>query len=84
VDVHALWDNARFNKSLVSIVLAPEKKTSPAFCLTDHGLPELEKCQGKGFHRHNDAESYYMEANHAIDDQTIATVIEDFRIQRQY
>ena len=83
VDLHALWDNARFNKSLVSIVLAPEKETSPAFCLTDHGLAELGKCQGKGFHRHNDADSYYMEANHVIDDHTIATVIEDFRIQRQ-
>ena len=47
VDLHALWDNARFNKSLVSIVLAPEKETAPAFCLTDHGLAELEKCKEK-------------------------------------
>ena len=30
VDLHALWDYARNNKSLISIVLAPEKKNSPS------------------------------------------------------
>ena len=29
VDLHALYDYARANKSLIYIVLAPEKKTSP-------------------------------------------------------
>ena len=29
VDLLALYDYARANKSLISIVLAPEKKTSP-------------------------------------------------------
>ena len=38
VDLHALWDYAKDNQSLVSIVLAPEKKTPPAYCLTKLGL----------------------------------------------
>ena len=47
VDLHALWDYAKDNQSLVSIVLAPEKKTSPAYCLTKLGLsnPRLENAR---------------------------------------
>jgi proteasome lid subunit RPN8/RPN11 len=82
VDLHALWDYARFNNRLVSIVLAPEKKTAPAFCLTDHGLAELSKCKETGFHRHANAASYYRVASHAKNDPAITTVIEDFRIER--
>jgi hypothetical protein len=82
VDLHALHDYARANKSLISIVLAPEKKTSPAYCLTDVGFLELSKCQEKGFHRHNNDTAMYMEASHAIQDYTIDVTVEDFRIQR--
>ena len=52
VDFNALWDYARNNKSLISIVLAPEEKTAPAFCLTNVGLEKLKKCKDKDFHRH--------------------------------
>ena len=34
VELHALWDYAKDNPILVSIVLAPEKLTSPAYSLT--------------------------------------------------
>ena len=83
VDLHALWDFARENNSIVSIVLAPEKKTCPAFCLTQLGLSELAKCKQKGFHQHKkDDRRMYTEAEHAIDDQTLATIVVDFRIFR--
>jgi hypothetical protein len=82
VDLHALHDYARSNKSLVSIVLAPEKKTSPAYCLTDVGFLELSKCKEKGFHRHKNDTALYMEANHATDDYTIDVTVEDFRMKR--
>ena len=82
VDLHALYDYARANKSLISIVLAPEKKTSPAYCLTDVGFLELSKCKEKGFHRHKNDTALYMEASHAIDDYTIDVTVEDFRIKR--
>ena len=81
VDLHALWDYARHNYSLVSIVLAPEKKTSPAFCLTSLGLTEIGKCKKNGFHKHRgDDHRYYREAGHAIDDQTRETDVIDYRI----
>ena len=46
VDLHGLWDYARDNPSLVSIVLAPERRTAPAFCLTERGLADIGKCTG--------------------------------------
>ena len=81
VDLHALWDYARENKNLISIVLAPEEDTAPAFCLTNVGLEKLRKCKDKGFHRHKNDRSYYMIANHAIVDQT-SIIVQDFRIDR--
>ena len=83
VDLHALWDFARENHSIVSIVLAPEKKTCPAFCLTRLGLSELAQCKQGGFHKHKkDDRRLYEEAEHAIDDQSLATIVVDFRILR--
>ena len=38
VDLHALYDYAKDNHSLVSIVLAPERDTAPAYCLTSRGF----------------------------------------------
>ena len=81
VDLHALWDYAQDNPSLISIVLAPEKKTSPAFCLTSLGLEEIGKCKEKGFHRHKKGDQLlYREADHTVDDQTLDIIIEDLRI----
>jgi hypothetical protein len=84
VDLHTLWDHARHNPNLVSIVLAPEKKTSPAFCLTQLGLTAIGKCKKSGHHKHRgDDRQYYEEANHVIDDQTCETIVVDFRMDRQ-
>ena len=83
VELHALWDYAKDNQSLVSIVLAPEKKTSPAYCLTKVGLSEIGKCRKTGFHKHKGSdERFYKEADHVIVDQTKSTLVADFRIQK--
>ena len=83
VDIHALWDYARHNPSLVSIVLAPEKGTSPAFCLTSLGLTEVGKCKQNGFHKHKKNDKrLYREADHTLDDQTLDTIVVDLRMQR--
>ena len=83
VDLHALWDYAQDNQSLISIVLAPERKTSPAYCLTKLGLSEIGKCKETGFHKHKRSDEYlYKEADHVIEDQTITTLVADFRIQK--
>ena len=81
VDLHALWDYARNNKSLISIVLAPEKKTAPAFCLTNVGLEKLKKCKDKDFHRHQNDQSYYKVASHTrfVDSNII---VHDFRFNK--
>ena len=81
VDLHALWDYARNNKSLISIVLAPEKKTAPAFCLTNVGLDKLKKCKDKDFHRHQNDQSYYKVASHTrfVDSNII---VHDFRFNK--
>ena len=76
VDFHALWDYAKDNQSLISIVLAPEKKTSPAFCLTNIGLEEIGRCKKRGFHKHRrDDRRLYEEAKHVVDDQTCDTTV---------
>jgi proteasome lid subunit RPN8/RPN11 len=83
VDLHGLWDYARDNPSLVSIVLAPKRKTAPAFCLTEHGLSAIGKCQKNGHHKHRgDDRQYYEVASHAIEDETFETIVVDFRIPR--
>jgi STAM-binding protein len=65
VDLHALWDYARDNPSLISIVLAPE----------------LAKCKEVGFHHHTqDDQMYYKEADYVVDDQTFTTEVMDFRL----
>ena len=82
LDLHAPHEYARANKSLISNVLSPEKKTSPAYCLTDVEFLELCKCKEKGFHRHTNDTALYMEASHAREDYTIDVTVEDFRIKR--
>ena len=81
VDLHALWDYARNNKSLISIVLPPEEKTAPAFCLTNVGLEKLRKCKDKDFHRHKNDQSYYQVASHTrfVDSHII---VHDFRLNK--
>ena len=80
VDLHALHDYARSNPSLISIVLAPERKTAPAFCLTSFGMKEIGKCTAKGFHQHNNPHLMYKEADHTYDEQSIETQVEDLRL----
>ena len=83
VDLHALFDYARDNPSLISIVLAPEKNTAPIFCLTRRGLSELGKCKETGFHKHvKDDSLFYEKADHVLDDQTMDATIVDYRILR--
>ena len=67
IDLHALWDYARFNPDMISIVLAPEKGTSPAYSLTKKGLKELSKCKEVGHHHHEEDASYYSVADHVVD-----------------
>ena len=84
MDLHALYDYARTNPSLISIVLSPEQHTVPAFCLNKLGMRELGKCKKVGFHTHNtDNLRLYNEAEHVVDDQTCETIVVDFRIERQ-
>ena len=66
---------------MISIVLAPELKTAPAYCLTSIGFKELAKCKEDGVHHHRgDDKRYYIEAEHVVDDLSITTEIKDFRI----
>ena len=81
VDLHALFDYARDNPKLISIVLAPELNTSPAFCLTKYGISELSKCNETGFHHHRQDESeYYQEADYVVYDESCSTEVIDFRL----
>ena len=81
VDLHALWDYARDNPKVISIVLAPELNTSPAFCLTSYGISELSKCGETGFHHHRQEESkYYQEADYVVHDEGFSTDVIDFRL----
>ena len=80
VDLHALHDYARSNPSLISIVLAPERGTSPAFCLTTFGMKEIRKCRATGFHQHDNSHLMYKEADHTYDDESTETQVEDFRL----
>ena len=80
VDIHALWDYAQHNPSLISIVLAPKKNTSPAFCLTTLGLREIGKCKENGFHQHSiDDKNYYKEAEHVYERHGLSTTVIDQR-----
>ena len=70
VDLHALYDYARSYPSMISIVLAPEHNTAPAFCLNKLGMRELGKCREVGFHTHNiDNLRLYNKAEHVVDEQ---------------
>ena len=81
VDLHAIYDYARDNPKLISIVLAPELNTSPAFCLTKYGISELSKCDEIGFHHHRQDESkYYQEADYVVYDEGFSTEVIDFRL----
>ena len=78
-DLHGLWDYARDNPSLVSIVLAPERKTAPAICLTEPGLADIGKCKKSGHHdkHRGDDRRYYEEASHVTMDQDWETIVVD-------
>ena len=52
VDLHMLFNYATSNHAVVSIVLAPELNTFPAFTLTRKGMEALPLCKEAGFHRH--------------------------------
>ena len=52
VDLHMLYNYACSNQSMISIVLAPELNTFPAYTLTKKGMDTLRFCQKTGFHRH--------------------------------
>ena len=52
VDLHMLFNYACTNHAIVSIVLAPELNTFPAYTLTRKGMDVLRTCQRTGFHRH--------------------------------
>ena len=81
VDLHALWDYAQHNHSLVSIVLAPERRTWPAYCLTKIGFKELSKCKVPGFHKHKKCDSRLnKEADYVLYDQSTNIIFEDFRL----
>ena len=52
VDLHMLYNYACSNHSVISIVLAPELNTFPAYTLTKKGMDTLRFCQKTGFHCH--------------------------------
>ena len=52
VDLHMLYNYACSNSSVVSLVLAPELNTCPAYVLTKKGMDTLRFCFKSGFHRH--------------------------------
>ena len=80
VDLHALYAYARDNPDLVSIVLAPERGTAPAFTLTEEGRERIGNCTEDGFHHHEGGdESFYEVADHVIDDPFLVTSIIDLR-----
>ena len=80
VDLHALYDYARNNPDLISIVLAPERGTAPVFTLTEEGRERISNCTEDGFHHHEGGdEQYYKEADHVISDPTLVTSILDLR-----
>ena len=81
VDIHQLYDYAQDNHSLISIVLAPEKSTSPAYSLTPRGLAEIGKCTINWFHKHKeDDRRFYGIAKHVKNDPatdtTVCTILE--------
>ena len=78
--MHALWVYAQHNHSLVSIVLAPERRTWPAYCLTKIGFKEISKCKVPGFHKHKKCDSrLYKEAEYVLYDESTNIIFEDFR-----
>ena len=80
VDLHALYTYASQNPNVVSFVLAPEKGTFPAFCLTAKGMDILEKCKKEGFHQHKNAQNLYEEAKHVVLDNRSSINVTDFRL----
>ena len=83
VDLHTLRDYACDNKSMVSIVLVPERNTSTAFVLTNLGHEKLAKCKKKSFHKHNEnVKNWYKEATHALPDEYLAVTLKDFRTNK--
>ena len=52
VDLHMLYNYACSHSFVISIVLAPELNTFPAYVLTKKGLETLRACKKTGFHRH--------------------------------
>ena len=84
VDIHALWDYAKDNPSLISIVLAPKKNTAPAYCLTSLGFREISQCKEKGFHKHRiDDKKLYHEAEHVFEGRGLVTTVIDQRLSNK-
>ena len=84
VDLHVLFDFAKDNHSIISLVLAPEKKTCPPFVLTEEGLKNLATCKQQDFHHHDDrqAASWYTTAQHVLSDHGSNIIVLDFRLQK--
>ena len=84
VDLHALYDFAKDNHSIVSLVLAPQQKTCPAFVLTEKGLTNLAACKQQDFHRHDDiqATTWYKRAPLVLSDHGSNIILVDFRLQK--
>ena len=84
VDIHALWDYAKDNPSLISIVLAPKKNTAPAYCLTSLGFREISQCKEKGFHKHRiDDKKLYHVAEHVFQGRGLVTTVIDQRFSNK-
>ena len=80
VDLHALYDYARDNLDLVSIVVAPERGTSPAFMLTGEARKRIASCNEVGFHHHEGRDkNYYEVVDHVINDPALKLSIFDMR-----
>ena len=79
VDLHALYDFAKDNESLISVVLAPEKNTSPAYSLTRLGFKVIGNCRTSGFHQHKNSTGLYTVASHVVRTDS-AVNVQDFRI----
>ena len=60
---------------MISIVLAPELKTVPAYSLTSIGFKELAKCKEDGVHHYRGDDYDYEEDEHVVDDLSITTEI---------
>ena len=80
VDLHALNVYAVDNRSIISVVVSPEKRTSPAFSLTAKGIDVLRRCNKDGFHTHRNAKSLYEEASHVSIDDSLNINVNDFRL----